>query len=216
MSQFFTSNSLATCSIQLTPSYIVSPPISKCRNDGIARRIRRNFSTSYPNNLDHRLNSLWQGSIPIQKRYLYHLVTKQKFHNKPTFGTLRASLERMRTHAGKNGVCQISMPYIGSVLEKLEWNVVRQLVRDTFKTVAIIVYLKDELGSAPSLQATAAADPLAKAQQAEESLGHVREWIRKRYTLRHKDLQRLARLRWQMNNQSASIYLHEDVFLSKI
>ena len=184
---------------------------------GIARKIWRNFSTSYPINLDHRLNPLWPQWIPSQKRYIYHLITKQKFHNKPTFGTLRASLERMRTHAEENGVRQISMPCIGSGLEKLEWNVVRQLIQDTFRIspVAIIVYLKEELGSAPSPQATAAANPLVKAQQADESLRHVREWLRKGYTPRDNDLQGLPRLGWQMYNQLASLYLHEDVLRRK-
>ena len=132
----------------------------------MAREIRRNFSTSYPINLDHRLNPLWPQWIPSQKKYLYHLVTKQKFHKKPSFGTLRASLEPMQTHARENGVCQISMPCIGSDLDKLEWNVVRQLIQDTFKTspVAIIVYLKEELWSTSSPQATAAANTLVKAQ----------------------------------------------------
>ena len=144
---------------------------------GIAHKIRRNFSTRYPINLDHRLNPLWPQLIPSQKRYIYHLITKQKFHNKPTFGTLR-------THAEENGVRRISMPCIGCGLDKLDWNVVRQLIQDTFRTspVAVIVYLKEELGSAPSRQAIAAANPLVKVQQADQSLRHVREGIRKVYT----------------------------------
>ena len=88
------------------------------------------------------------------------------------------------------------MPCIGSGLDKQEWNVVRQLIQDTFKTspVAISVFLKEELGSAPSPQATAAASPLVKAQQADESLRHVRERIRKGHTPRHIELQGLPRL----------------------
>ena len=133
------------------------------------------------------------------EKSIYHLVTKQEFHNKPTFGTLRASLELMRKHA-ENGVRQIRMPCTVSGLDKLEWNVVRQLIQDTFKTspVTIIVYIKEELGSAPSPQATAAANPLVKAQQADESLRHVREWIRKGYTPRHNELQGVPRLEVQM------------------
>ena len=178
---------------------------------GIARKIRRNISTSYPINLDHRLNPLWPHWIPSEKRYIYHLVTKQKFYNKPTFGTLRASLERMRTHAEENGIRQISMPCIGSDLVQLECNVVRQLIQDTFRTspIAIILYLKKELVSAPSPQATAAANPFFKAQQTDESLRHVREWIQKRYTPRHNEWQGLPRLGWQIFNQLASLYLQE-------
>ena len=184
---------------------------------GIARKMQRNFSTSYPVNLNHRLSPVWRQWIPSQKRYNYHLVSKQKFHNRPTFGTLRASLECMRTHAEK-GLRQISMPSIGSGLDKLEGNVVRQPIQDTFKTspVAIIVYLKEKLGSALSPQATAAANPLVKAQQADEGLRHAREWIRKGYTPRHNELQGLPRLGWQMYNQLANFYLHEDVLYRKL
>ena len=44
---------------------------------------------------------------------------------------------------------------------------------------------------------------------------HVREWIRKGYTPRHNDLQGLPRLGWQIYNQLASLYLHEDVLCRK-
>ena len=112
----------------------------------------------------------------------------------------------MRTHAEENGILQTSMPCIGS-----EWNVVRQRIQDTFRTSPVgILYLKEELGSAPSPQATAAANPLVKAQQADESLRHVREWIRKGYTPQHKELQGLPRLEWKLYNQLASLYLHVD------
>ena len=87
-----------------------------------------------------------------------------------------------------------------------------ELIQDAFKTsaVAIIVYLKEELVSAPSPQATAAANPLVKAQQADESLRHVsREWIRKGYTPGHNELQNLPRLGGQMYNQLSILYLQE-------
>ena len=124
----------------------------------------------------------------------------------------------MRTHAEENGVRQISMPCICSGLDKLEWDVVRQLFQDTFKTspVAIIVYHKEELGSAPSPLATAAANPLLKAQQADESLRRVREWIRKGYTLQQIELKGLHRLGWQMCKQLANLYPHEDVLCREI
>ena len=77
------------------------------------------------------------------------------------------------------------------------------------------MYLKEELGSAPSPQATAAANPLAKAQQADESLRHVRKSIRKGYTPRHNELHGLPRLGWQLYNQLASLYLHDNVLRRK-
>ena len=119
----------------------------------------------------------------------------------------------MRTHAEENRVCRISIPCIGSGLDKLEWNVVRQVIQDTFKTspVAIISYPKKELGSAPSPKAFAAANPLVKAQQVDKSLTPVREWIRRGNTPRHNELQGLYSLVRQKYNQLASLYFHEDV-----
>ena len=43
---------------------------------GIAREIRRNFSTSYPNNLGNILSPLWPQWIPSQKRYIISLPNK--------------------------------------------------------------------------------------------------------------------------------------------
>ena len=41
--------------------------------------------------------------LPETRRYLNHLIAKQKYFNKPTFSTLRASLERMRTEDASKG-----------------------------------------------------------------------------------------------------------------
>ena len=60
---------------------------------GIARHFKRNFPTKYPSDLDHSYTPLWPQCLPEKRRYLYHLVTKQKSCNKPTYSTLRASLE---------------------------------------------------------------------------------------------------------------------------
>ena len=57
-------------------AHCVSPDFKMSAS--IARKIRRNFSTSYPNNLYHRFNALWPQWIPSQRRYIYHLVTKTK------------------------------------------------------------------------------------------------------------------------------------------
>ena len=65
---------------------------------------------------------------------LFPLVTKQKFHNRPTDVMLCACLEHMRTHAEGNGFHQISMSCTDYRLDNLEGNVVRQIIQDTLKT----------------------------------------------------------------------------------
>ena len=55
---------------------------------GIARHFKRKFPTKYLYNLDHSYIPLWPQWLRETRRYLYHLVTKQKYFNRPTYGTL--------------------------------------------------------------------------------------------------------------------------------
>ena len=59
----------------------------------IARHFKRKFPTKHPTDLDHSYTPLWPQWLPETRRYLYHLVTNQKYFNKPTYSILRASLE---------------------------------------------------------------------------------------------------------------------------
>ena len=58
---------------------------------GIARHFKRKFPTKYPTDLGHSYTPLRPQWLPETRRYLYHLVTKRKYFNKPTYSTLRAS-----------------------------------------------------------------------------------------------------------------------------
>ena len=110
---------------------------------GIARPFERKFLTKYLTDLDHSYTPLWRQWLPETRRYLYHLVAKQKYFNKSTYSTLRASLERMRTHAENNSIPQISTPRIGTGLDQLDCDKVKLLIQDTFRTspVQVVVYI---------------------------------------------------------------------------
>ena len=69
---------------------------------------------------------------PESNNFIYNLVTKSKFFEKPTLDNLRISLENMRGHALLNNVTKISMPKIGCGLDKLQWTDVLKLIQDTF------------------------------------------------------------------------------------
>ena len=55
---------------------------------GIDRHFKRKLPTKYPTDLDHSYTPLWPQWLPETRPYLYHLVTKQKYFNKPTYSTL--------------------------------------------------------------------------------------------------------------------------------
>ncbi|TRY78644.1 hypothetical protein TCAL_13609 [Tigriopus californicus] len=87
------------------------------------------------------------------QRFVYNLVTKAKYHQKPTYESLRQSLESMKTHALSNGVKRISMPKIGCGLDGLNWNAVRTLIKNVFLScdIQITIYFfgQDDQSSTP-------------------------------------------------------------------
>ena len=55
---------------------------------GIARHFKHKFPTKYKTDVDHSYTPLWPQWLPKTRRYLYHLVTKQKYFYKPTYSAL--------------------------------------------------------------------------------------------------------------------------------
>ncbi|CAI5648122.1 unnamed protein product [Oreochromis niloticus] len=75
-------------------------------------------------------------------RFVYYLITKKKASQKPTYESLRQSLEDMRSHCLKNQVSRISMPRIGCGLDRLKWTSVSEILDQVFKhtDISITVY----------------------------------------------------------------------------
>ncbi|XP_060794128.1 ADP-ribose glycohydrolase OARD1 isoform X3 [Neoarius graeffei] len=76
------------------------------------------------------------------ERFVYYLITKQKYNQKPTYETLRQSLEAMKVHCVENGVTKLSIPRIGCGLDRLTWDNVSVIVEEVFQPtdVAVTVY----------------------------------------------------------------------------
>lgn len=56
---------------------------------------------------------------PQENRFIYYLITKPKYNNKPTYSTLRSSLRCMVQHMTANGVPSVSVPELGCGLDRL-------------------------------------------------------------------------------------------------
>lgn len=76
------------------------------------------------------------------KRFVYYLITKKRYNQKPTYDSLRLSLEDMRSHCELNGVARVSMPRIGCGLDRLQWDKVSVILEQVFKhtNISITVY----------------------------------------------------------------------------
>lgn len=63
---------------------------------------------------------------------VFNLVTKDRCYYKPTYDILRKTLEDMKEQCIAHDIDRIAMPKIGSGLDKLDWNVVRDIINDVF------------------------------------------------------------------------------------
>jgi O-acetyl-ADP-ribose deacetylase (regulator of RNase III) len=71
-------------------------------------------------------------------RFIYNLVTKQYSSRcLPTLENLKKSLVAMKEHALKHEVKMISMPKIGSGLDKLDWDLVLNVIKEVFSDTNI-------------------------------------------------------------------------------
>jgi len=80
------------------------------------------------------------GSMAVLKKdgkYIYYLVTKARSTGLPTLTDLKRSLIAMKNHAVQHSVKMISMPRIGSGLDRLDWNKVKDTIIEVFNDTGI-------------------------------------------------------------------------------
>ena len=54
-------------------------------------------------------------------RYVYNMVIKERFCDKPSLPTLSKTLEAMKIHASMNGASTIAIPKLGCGLDQMKW-----------------------------------------------------------------------------------------------
>ena len=85
---------------------------------------------------------------PAGTRYIYNLVKKTRFSEKPNLPTLSLTLQEMKYHARLYGISTIAIRKIGCGLDQMNWQEVVQLLRDVFaySNIRIVVYTLEENG----------------------------------------------------------------------
>ena len=113
---------------------------------GIAKTFRANFGRV--NQLEKQCKKVGQVAIlKVDGRYIYNLITKEKYNGKPTYDTLKQSLIKMKEHMVSKGVKEVSMPKIGCGLDLLKWELVKPIIEDVFQDSKIkitIFYMSKE------------------------------------------------------------------------
>lgn len=72
---------------------------------------------------------------------IFNLVTKQLYFNKPTYNSISRSIKAMKGLALNNNITKIAMPLIGCGLDKLNWNRVSEIIKETFQDTDIEILI---------------------------------------------------------------------------
>ena len=80
------------------------------------------------------------------RRYIYNLVTKEKYSEKLDWSTLATTLQNMQAHATMHVVSPIAIPKIGCGFDQMNWQDVLKLLRKIFahSDIQSVVYSLDE------------------------------------------------------------------------
>lgn len=78
------------------------------------------------------------------ERYIYYLVTKPKSAGSlPTYKTMEECIEKMFDDARSKRITDISMPRIGCGLDRLNWDIVKDIIKLYQGDVNVKIYFLD-------------------------------------------------------------------------
>ena len=98
--------------------------------------MRRKLREYYPNfGVTMKHYGFEGGCILIDN--VLNLVTKDKYYNKPTYKSMQCAIAEMMMICNYNNIKKIAMPLIGCGLDRLQWDKVSEIIKNTFKNTDI-------------------------------------------------------------------------------
>lgn len=74
---------------------------------------------------------------------VFNLVTKKWYYDKPTYETFTHCLEEMKTMMIQSNITKLAIPKIGCGLDKLQWNVVEQIIKGVFADTDVEIVVNE-------------------------------------------------------------------------
>ena len=71
--------------------------------------------------------------VYLYPQYVFNLVTKEHYWQKPSYQTLESALWDLLAHMRQKGVYKLAIPHIGCGLDRLEWSCVYHLLYKVFE-----------------------------------------------------------------------------------
>ena len=108
---------------------------------GIAHQIHKQHPA-----VQHRTDKVPPGHVffyydTLNTRFIYNLITKYQFFEKPTYYELNRCLRSLAILTQKHNLDKIALPRLGCGLDKLNWFTVTHLIWDNFRNLPITVYI---------------------------------------------------------------------------
>ena len=66
-----------------------------------------------------------------------NLITKNLVYHKPTYDSMRSALKKMREICEEKNIKKVAMPKIGSGIDRLDWDRVREIIQEIFDDLDI-------------------------------------------------------------------------------
>ena len=78
-------------------------------------------------------------ALPVDN--VFNLVTKEKYWHKPTYESVRAALESMKTWMKFMSITKLAMPKIAAGLDRLEWSKVYEIICEVFADMDVEIVI---------------------------------------------------------------------------
>ena len=181
---------------------------------GIAKQVREAFPTTYPEFGSKASKEKNYAQQISPNRFIYHLIVKPRFWNKPTYSSLHVALEAMSHHAQKHKIEKISIPRLSTGFDKLNWLKVKGIIKDVFQNspIEVTVYTQ-QLNSCPSgtQKEKGTKNDMQQAEGDDQSLSTVLSWVKNGKQPHRSVLQGQSRDIWVLWNNSDSLKVVNDI-----
>lgn len=101
---------------------------------GIAIEFKKRFEIPKPADV---------GSVTYVKddsRYIFYLVTKERYFDKPTYETFTSSIKSLKKLCDEYHIKKLSIPRLGCGLDKLAWERVKKILLENLQDIELTVF----------------------------------------------------------------------------
>ena len=105
--------------------------------------MKRKLQQKYPDYLNSWTHFKMKGDCLLENKVM-NLITKERYYQKPTYKSITIALEQIKCICKINNITKIAMPIIGCGLDKLEWDKVKEIIKNVFEdtNIEILVCIK--------------------------------------------------------------------------